>query len=297
MYMNSRLLLLFALIFFAHPVLAEEYSQIPSDSVMPSTKILGGIESNPGDWPWMVALMTSNEPDMYEALFCGGVLIDDTWVLTAAHCVKGKTAGAVDVAVGVFDLGNFSGNRIAVKNIRIHPDYNTTTNHNDIALLELNQPSTQPTIILFSGESQENAPPSMLGRMLTAIGWGMADGAIYWYRPEKLRQVSLPVVADSFCNNIYSPPVIPLSSSQLCAGYYEGKDVCNGDSGGPVVSQIDGAWVHVGLVSFGAPCNPYFGWYGVYTRTSAFVEFIKTYAPGARFTQTPTLTWLQLLLN
>ena len=302
--MNNRLILLLALLFLAHPALAEDQEQVPSNSITPSIKILGGIESTPGDWPWIAALLHSNEPDMYNAQYCSGVLIDDTWVLTAAHCVDGQTAGEIEVAVGVFDLNNFSGSRISVKNIYEHPEYNTANNKNDIALLELNQPSTQPTILLFSGESEEEAPPSMLGRMLTAIGWGMADGTSSWYWPEKLRQVNLPVVADSYCNNIYSAPASPLSSSQLCAGYYEGKDVCNGDSGGPVVSQIDGAWVHVGLVSFGAPCDDYLGWYGVYTRTSAFVEFINTYAPDAQFTSrepparelpSPN-TWLQLLL-
>jgi len=182
---------------------------------------------------------------MYLAQFCGGVLIDATWILIAAHCVIGKTAGEVDVAVGVFDLDNFSGSRMAVKNIRIHPHYNDINHKNDIALLELSLSSTQPAVSLFSGESQEQASPSMVGRMLTAIGWGMADSNDSWYWPEKLRQVNLPVVTDGTCNIIYQAPASPLSSSQFCAGYDEGKDVCNGDSGGPVVSKIDGVWAHM----------------------------------------------------
>lgn len=255
--------LLLVLSFFAQPVFAGEIT-------VDSEKILGGIESKTGDWPWMTALLYANEADMYNAQFCAGVLIDDTWVLTAAHCVAGQTTSAIDVAVGVYDLSNYSGSRIALKSIRVHPQYNANTSQNDIALLELSQPSSQPTLPLFTGE------PDILGVMVTAIGWGMADGTTYWYYPEKLRQVDLPVVADSYCNEIYPTPLI---ASQLCAGYYEGKDVCNGDSGGPIVAQIEGAWVHVGLVSYGTTCADFNGWYGVYTRTSEFVSFIKQYVP------------------
>ncbi|MBU0962050.1 MAG: serine protease [Proteobacteria bacterium] len=274
---------LLILIFFAQPVFADEI-------IVDSEKILGGIESKTGDWPWITAIMYADEADMYNAQFCAGVLIDDTWVVTAAHCVVGQTTSAIDVAVGVYDLSNYSGSRIAVKSIRVHPQYNANTSQNDIALLELNQPSSQTTLPLFSGQ------PDVLGEMVTAIGWGMADDGIFWYYPEKLRQVDLPVVADSYCNNIYPTPLI---ASQLCAGYYEGKDVCNGDSGGPIVAQIEGAWVHVGLVSYGTTCADYNGWYGVYTRTSELISFVKQYVPDVSVhpqDKTAVLPFLNTLL-
>jgi secreted trypsin-like serine protease len=295
MFLKCLRLLFFALLFFPHFAFAGGMITETEERPEFSAKILGGSESKSGDWPWMAAILRASEPNTYYAQYCSGVLIDDTWVLTAAHCASGLSPGDIEVAVGIFDLSSFSGTRIGVKSIRIHSQYDTSYLTNDIALLELDQPSGQPPITLFSGESKENAPPSLLGQTLTALGWGMADGSgTSWYYPEKLRQVDLPVVDDDYCNNIYP---LTLITSQICAGFYEGKDVCNGDSGGPVVTRIDGEWVHAGLVSYGKSCDVYNGWYGVYTRTSEFVDFIRNYVPNARFTATGRgLPWILLLM-
>jgi len=292
--LTGRRLLFFILLLLPHFVFAGGFSRPTTEPQGITAKILGGSQAKSGDWPWMVALlMKSSEPDTYQDQYCSGVLIDSSWVLTAAHCVEGRSPGDIEVAVGIYDLKSFSGPRIAVQTIHMHPGYNTTILTNDIALIELQQPSAQPTITLYSGRSRENMPADLLGVTLTALGWGWADGPAGFYYPEKLRQVDLPVVDQGICNNIYH---VSLLSSQICAGYYEGKDVCNGDSGGPVVTMIDGEWVHTGLVSYGMNCKIYNGWYGVYTRTSAFVDFIRGYVPTARFTsQNIGLPWLLLL--
>ncbi len=268
------------------------YEAIRPDSV----KILGGTESKSGDWPWMTALLSSDEPNSYQAQFCGGVLVGSSWILTAAHCVYGKSPGEIEVAVGAYDLRSFAGNRIPVKSIQIHSEYNATHIQNDIALLEIAQSSSQPRLSLFAGESREGVPPSMIGEMITALGWGLADSASSLYYPEKLRQVELPIVSNSNCDDIYGSPY--LLPSQICAGYYEGKDTCGGDSGGAMVSEVDGTWVHVGLVSFGAPCDMYNGWYGVYTRTSSYLDFIKQYVPDVSIhLGQKGMSWLMLLLR
>lgn len=299
MHIKTDCLLLLFLFFLTQPGFAEAQTSASSSPADFSGKIYGGIEAKPEDWPWMSALLDADEPDIYEAQYCSGVLIDDTWILTAAHCVNGKTTPEMNVAVGVFDLKNFTGPRIPVKNIYMHPRYSPVSKQNDIALLELSQASSAPALALFSGISAENTDISLLNTMVTALGWGLADGTVNWYYPERLRQVNLPVVADSNCNNIYSNPLI---SSQLCAGYYEGKDVCNGDSGGPLVTKIDDTWVHAGLVSYGKQCYYYFGWYGVYTRTSEYIDFIEEYVPDVTvypqmdIFQKKTLPFLGILL-
>ena len=272
----------FLLIFFClRPAYATDDKQVPLEPIDATSKILGGVQAAPGAWPWIAALLYAKDPNVYSAQFCSGVLIDKSWVLTAAHCVQGMSAQGIQVAVGAWDLTAFTGSRTPVKSIRIHPQFSSTSLYNDIALVELSVPSAIQPIALFSGESVDNTPPTLLGKLVTVLGWGVADSTTSWYYPEILRQVSLPVVADSTCNDIYINPVLP---SQFCAGYWEGKDACEGDSGGPAVVQVDGHWVHAGIVSAGVSCQEYFGWYGKYTRTSAYLSFIRLYAPNVAVT-------------
>ena len=273
----TRLLLALLLVWWAQPALALDIKDPALAPVEETSKILGGVQAAPGAWPWIAALLYANDSNVFSAQFCSGVLIDKSWVLTAAHCVQGMSAQGIQVAVGAWDLTAFTGSRTPVKSIRIHPQFSSTSLYNDIALVELSVPSSIQPITLFSGESVDNTPPSLLGKLVTVLGWGVADSTTSWYYPEILRQVSLPVVADSTCNDIYTNPVLP---SQFCAGYWVGKDACEGDSGGQAVVKVDGHWVHAGIVSAGVSCQEYFGWYGKYTRTSAYLSFIRQYAPS-----------------
>ena len=277
----TRLVLALLLVWWTQPALALDLKDAPLAPIDATSKILGGVQAAPGAWPWIAALLSADDPSVFYAQFCSGVLIDQSWVLTAAHCVQGMSATKIQVAVGAYDLTKFTGSRTPVKSIRIHPQFSSTSLYNDIALVELGVPSAIQPIALFSGESVDKTPPSLLGKLVTVLGWGLADTATSWYYPAILRQVSLPVVADSSCNDIYSNPVLP---SQFCAGYYEGKDACEGDSGGPAVVQVDGAWVHAGIVSAGVSCQEYFGWYGKYTRTSAQLSFIRQSVPNVAVT-------------
>lgn len=300
----KKLLLILWVFVFSQPLYAAEQPTATSSTFVSLPQIIGGYEAASGDWPWMTAILVAGQPDLYKAQYCGGVLIAANWVLTAGHCVEGRSAGDIQVAVGVYDLANWSGTRIGVKRIVKHPAY-VNFYANDIALLELNSTSAQQPITLFSGASVQGIDPKLLGRMTTLVGWGLADTASSWYYPTKLRQVNLPVVADWYCNSGYG---VTLSASQLCSGYSDAKDTCTGDSGGPMMLVVDGQWVHVGLVSFGADCQTDNGYFGVYTRSSSYVDFVKQYVPAAKFTAgtqvipppAPTpraLPWLMLLLK
>ncbi|MDD3813393.1 MAG: serine protease [Desulfocapsaceae bacterium] len=270
-----------------------------SSSLLPDVpQIIGGYDA-PVAYPWMTAILYSSVSDLYQAQYCGGALIAPNWVLTAGHCTDGKLPSAIQVAVGVYDLSNWNGTRINVKRIVRHPAYSYSLLQNDLALLELSSASAQQPLTIFSGASVQNIDPKLLNQLSTLIGWGVyALPASY---PSTLQQINLPVVADYYCNSTYG---VTLLSSQLCAGYAAAasKDACSGDSGSPLMLLVDGEWVHVGLVSYGADCATSNGNYGVYTRSSAYVSFIKQYVPTAKFTTgaaaTPkALPWLMLLLH
>ncbi|MFP7753158.1 S1 family peptidase [Thermodesulfobacteriota bacterium B35] len=267
-----------------------------TDPAPPAGKVLGGSDTAPGSWPWMVALLNAAEPDLYYAQFCGGALISADWVVTAAHCVASADADDIDVAIGIRDLNNFNGPRLAVNVIVVHPAFSTTSLTNDIALLRLATPAAVEPLTLFSGQSRDNTPPSLLGRSTTLLGWGLYNTSGYPYFPSILQQVDLPVVSDSLCSSAFG---IPLADSQICAGYTVGKDACRGDSGGPLLVQVDNRWAHAGLVSYGTNCLQQGGFYGVYTRTSSFIGFIRHYVPDVRLTSEtpPGLPWLLLLMR
>ena len=262
----------------------------------PRAKVLGGTDTLPGTWPWMTALLDASQPDLYYAQYCGGVLVGASWVLTAAHCVDFASPGDIDVAVGVRDLNNFTGPRLAVSAIVVHPDYDAGRLVNDIALLKLATPSSAEPVPLFSGRSRDKIPSSLLGQTTTLLGWGLYNTTAYPYFPSILQQVDLPVVSDSVCTAAFG---IPLADSQVCAGYPAGKDACRGDSGGPLVVRVDNRWVHAGLVSYGTDCVQEGGFYGVYTRTSSFIDFISQYVPDLQVTSGAPqgLPWLLLLMH
>lgn len=264
---------------------AEQASQTVTDQPV-SAKILGGSDASPSSWPWATAILDAHQPDLFNAQYCGGVLIATDWVLTAGHCVwqagsEGtRPTSSIEVAVGAYDLNNYRGTRREVITIIAHPGFNPDTLDNDIALLRLATPSDQPTVPIFTGASREHIGTTLEGETSTLIGWGQ-DSTERTY-PHILQEVDLPIVEPGLCNDQFNTT---LAGSQLCAGFAEGggKDVCNGDSGGAMMVQIDNEWTHVGLVSAGRPCSDN-GAYGIYTRTSAFDDFIRQYVPEALFT-------------
>ena len=237
--------------------------------------VIGGQLAGPGEWPWQVALINAGG-NPYQAQYCGGSLIDVDWVVTAAHCVVGRTPGSIQVLAGIHNLGNPEAGyqRLDVAQIYVHPQYNQAATYDkDVALLRLADtaelgptPGGQmvATIPLVSAGAG-----SLAGEQAVVSGWGY-DGGGY---PTRLMEASVPVVTNADCNdaNSYNGDITP---AMLCAGYAGGGiDTCAGDSGGPLV--VNGPnWKLAGITSWGQGCAlPNF--YGVYTRVSQVVGWIE----------------------
>jgi secreted trypsin-like serine protease len=214
-------------------------------------RIVGGVEAPRNAYPWMAALVRPGY-DAFNGQFCGGSLISPRIVLSAAHCVAGRTPSQVEVILGIHYLSQpGSSRRFTVSRIIVHPNYSGANNGYDLALLELSEPATGfATIPLVSSASQ--IPD---GAVVRAIGWGalMENGSY----PDELRQVDVPIVNMQTAVQRYTSSGFSLANTatMLAAGNLSGgQDTCQGDSGGPLVRSINGQWVLVGATSWGAGC-------------------------------------------
>ena len=184
-------------------------------------RIVGGSQVTPYSIPWQVALVRrgSTRP------FCGGTLISDRHVLTAAHC----TRGSMDVIVGEHRLtSSTDGTRHSVCRYADHPRYSSRTTNNDFSVLHLRTP-----VKIGSRANAACLPQSsfagnyLAGKSLKVSGWGALseDGG----SPSTLHAVNVPGISNSQCRRSYRK----ITDSMLCAGQARGGvDSCQGDSGG-----------------------------------------------------------------
>lgn len=216
----------------------------------PDPRIIGGDPAEPGEYPFMAALLndTYSGTDWHKQ-YCGGSLIASSWVLTAAHCVEGESAADLAVAVGRNQIDSAQGQRRDVAAIYIHPQYGSPTSlSHDAALLQLASPVSGITPIRLAGSADDGYEAA--GTMLTVIGWGNTSTSGTFY-PNDLMEVDVPVVSDSQCGRAYGSSLH--AATMLCAGE-GGKDSCQGDSGGPLFWNGSGGRVQMGIVSWGQGC-------------------------------------------
>ncbi|XP_045483438.1 serine protease filzig [Harmonia axyridis] len=246
--------------------------------LMKTGRIVGGREATFGKWPWQVLVRESTWLGLFTKNKCGGVLISNKYVLTAAHCQPGFLASLVAV-FGEFDIsGELESKRSQSRNVKrviVNRGYDPLTFENDLALLELESTIKFDQHIIPICLPRDNE--DFTGRMATVTGWGRLkyNGGV----PSVLQEVQVPIMENSVCQEMFKTAAHSkvILDSFLCAGYANGqKDSCEGDSGGPLVlPRSDGRYQLAGTVSHGVKCaSPYLP--GVYMRTQWFKPWIES---------------------
>ena len=281
---------------------------LPAGSPRAHASIVGGGNVQISRFPFQVALYNPAAGSPMAGFFCGGVIVDPTHVITAAHCLAGggHGRGSVSREVAVLagstrlDRPDPGSVRDAAASVSVDPYYNPYTNDYDIGVVALARPlwsgptapsvngagSIAPLAIDTAAAARYEESSATPATPATVSGWGDTNpapsGAPRY--PGALRANSVPLVSESLCQEQYSAIEQTITPRMLCAGSSKPRaDSCYGDSGGPLVVDRDSParppadYVLVGLVDFGNGCaQP--GFAGVYTRIAdpAIAHFLAS---------------------
>ncbi|XP_007463515.1 PREDICTED: kallikrein-7 [Lipotes vexillifer] len=219
-----------------------------------AVRIIDGTRCPRGAQPWQVALLNGNQ------LHCGGVLVNEWWVLSAAHCMLSE----YNVHMGSECLRR--GQKIRATMSFRHPGYSTQSQVNDLMLVKLRTRARLSSSVKKVNLPSRCEPP---GTTCTVSGWGATSSPIATF-PEKLMCTKVDIISSGDCRKVY---MNLLGDSMLCAGIpNSGTNACNGDSGGPLMCKgtLQGL-VSWGVFPCGQPNNP-----GVYTQVCKYVDWINT---------------------
>ncbi|MBD1583946.1 trypsin-like serine protease [Pseudoalteromonas sp. S16_S37] len=235
----------------------------PATSPDVEINIVGGTETDAHSRPYQVALLMNGQQG------CGGTLISQDWVLTAAHCVDNASTSSLTVRVGAHSISRNDGQTLRVSQIISHEQWRGAQSIRagyDIAVLRLASPaSSQHTPAKLATADIEQQYASV-GDYVTVSGWGLTSNR---GRPsDTLREVDLPVISNSSCSSQlnYSIP-----NSVICGGGQGGRSACNGDSGGPFAVRVGNDFYSIGTVSWGIACQGA----SAFTRTTSYLDWIK----------------------
>ena len=255
-----------------------------------------GRDARPGEAPWQALFwrpeqLNGRQLTRAQQVECGGALVRDGWVLTAAHCVVDAkkrltlTPGHA-VRLGVYDAQEMQGDSYAISQVFVHPSYNEKARVFDIALVRLN--TARRTRFGFAGDIRfipfNDVPLSQrdisAGLPVFVYGWGLTS--FQGVSSNRLKAAELKIEAPGDCEKRTATDRGFLKSSLICAKAADFSQACNGDSGGPLVRYEQTGMkrpVVIGVVSAGTNC----GETGVatrYTRVAKMTDWIARVLRG-----------------
>lgn len=249
-------------------------------------EIVGGANTTIAAHPWQIALTTNGGFQ-----FCGGSILNASWVLTAQHCVTGGDAD-MRVVAGITRVSQQSTGQIrAINGVTTFPGFTDPTVGDDVALvhlatpLDLSGPNAKAIALVTPADASAGATnPNVISNV---SGWGtLSEGGA---TPDILQAVDVPLLSNAQVSAAYG---MTITADQIGAGVLNvgGKDSCQGDSGGPLTVLVGGVAKLAGVVSWGNGCAEA-QFPGLYARVSSFQSYLSARANG-QFTSALALTGL-----
>ncbi|KAL7730413.1 hypothetical protein ACLKA6_016642 [Drosophila palustris] len=267
-----------------------------------STRIQGGEEAQPGQYPWLARIAYRNRTNGRISYRCSGSLISNNYIVTAAHCVVNlvtdlelfqvrigdDSPGAKDCAASAANCSN--PNLFGISRVLVHPNYDQPKYANDIALLSLNSNLANFTPICLPLNSTSALANRLIGQMGVVAGWSTTsenNSSANSSSSTSVRFIRLPIVNTTSCAIAYASlsenfqqPIV-ITPNHLCAQGQPMNDVCRGDSGGPFMDDgtsglinANGRYSLLGIVAFGPTLCGVTTIPGVYTAVSSFMSWI-----------------------
>ncbi|BFF92776.1 chymotrypsin-2-like [Drosophila madeirensis] len=226
-----------------------------------NTRIVGGEEASEGLAPYQISLQGAASGRHS----CGGAIIDERWIITAAHCTRGKQASEFRVLAGTQDLQQNGTKYYYPDRIVEHCNYEPRKYRNDIALLHLNES------FVFDNATQAvelDHEPLVPGSRLLLTGWGTLSlgGDV----PTRLQSLEVKYVPYEQCRAAHDNSS-RVDIGHVCTYNDKGRGACHGDSGGPLVHNGR----LVALVNWGMPCAR--GYPDAHASIAYYHDFIRTH--------------------
>ncbi|XP_065360026.1 serine protease 1-like [Calliphora vicina] len=228
-------------------------------------RISNGNVARIGQFPYQAGLSLKRQT---KSFWCGGSLIGNSWVLTAAHCTDGVDSITVYLGSTVRTIAKVT-HTVSSSAIIQHKGYNPNNSANDISLIRIPEVTYTSEIQAISLPAISNSYSTYAGSYATASGWGRThdDGE----NVLSLNYVNLPVITNDVCAQYYPSSIV--TSNTLCVATTGGASTCKGDSGGPLVLNS----TLIGVASFVAFSGCQSGDPAGFVRVTNYLEWIKLY--------------------
>jgi len=254
--------------------------------------IINGQPADINEYPWMVLLTKTVDPIV--KLHCGGSLISNQWILTAAHCTRGYKASDIQVVLGLYNLLSVKHElRRNIVEIINHPKFKwieykppkkgLIKADYDFALLKMKEPVDFITNQHIRPICLPTNPPRQYeGAKAITTGWGKIHQCPFQYPfPDKLQEINLDVISNDDCQRFYkkdSPNNPKITWQSICAyAPGQGDSTGYGDSGGPLIVNVGGYYELVGVTSWSDGDCLVKDLPSVFARVTSVIDWIKEY--------------------